>query len=257
MKHLKKLAGPGFTLIELLVVIVIIAVLAGLIFPVMGKVRLRSLETRTTSNLRQVASAMGAYGADHSGMLPGPLSVEQYPGFGADAKRDAGSLARLLSTYLGLVERKSADEVRTKGTDVLACPLIDPPKDGKLDDVAGYIMNMELVHDYEQPAWGDLKDDKQPLNRSALSAWRDTKPHTETTNGTVNLALKWAMRHTDQLDCKNIPLDGDFVDKLPKEPVFPGEKISGTQYGRYQTLFFDLHVDAYEPAGKDYLNNQN
>ena len=51
MKHSQSSRHAGFTLIELLVVIAIIAVLAGLIFPVIGKVRLRGVETRTLSKL--------------------------------------------------------------------------------------------------------------------------------------------------------------------------------------------------------------
>ena len=66
-KPIDKPAPSGFTLIELLVVIAIIAVLAGLLFPVIGKVQLRGIETRTTSNLRQVGAAMGTYSGEHGG----------------------------------------------------------------------------------------------------------------------------------------------------------------------------------------------
>ena len=239
-----KSSPSAFTLIELLVVIAIIAVLAGLIFPVFSKVRIRGVETRTTSNLKQIAAAMGTYGADHDGSLPGPLTVEQYPVFGTDPKHDAGSLAKLLATYLGLSTKKEADKDHSTAADVLACPGATGPK---LDEIPGYIMNMELVHDYEQPAWGVIKGDVQPLKRAALGTWRDTSPEATTNNGTVNLARKWAMRHTDQKDCEKLGLTGDWVEKLPKEPVFDGKVVAGKQYGRYQTLFFDLHVESYDP----------
>ena len=241
MKPIDRPTHSGFTLIELLVVIAIIAVLAGLLFPVIAKVKLRGIETRTTSNLRQVAGAMGAYGADHGNALPGPLSVEQYPSFGLDPKRDSGSLAKLLAKYLVLSERKSEDANQTTGNAVLACPMVNVPDGGKLDDIAGYIMNMELVHDYEQPAWGDVKDETQPLTRAALSSWRDKSVNAVTPDGTgsVVLARKWAMRHTDKKDCEKLKLSGDWVEKLPKEPVFDDH---------YQTLFFDMHVESYKPV---------
>ena len=255
MKYPESLKRSGFTLIELLVVILIIAVLAGLIFPVMGKVRLRSLETRTTSNLRQVGTAMSSYSNDHEGMLPGPLTVEQYPTFGLDEKRDKGSLARLLATYVGLSERKSVEKDQASAAGVLTAPYLNLPATVKLDDIAGYVMNMELVHDYEQPAWGDLsgKEEKQPLTRAALSAWRDTSNDALSKDSTVNLTRKWAMRHTDKIDCGKLALSGDWVDKLPAEPVFGYNENKPKEPGTYVTLFFDMHV---EPAYKPVYNDQ-
>ena len=249
MKHFARFTRSGFTLVELLVVIVIIAVLAGLIFPVVAKVRIRGVETRTVSNLRQIGAAMGAYNNDHESRLPGPLSVEQYPVFGNDPKRDKGSLARLLATYLGLSEKKSADKEQAIAADVLVCPMSNSPNGVKLDEIAGYIMNMELVDDYGQSAWGDIKDDTQPLTRSALTAWRDTSSDATTKDGAMNLARKWAMRHTDQKDCAKLALSGDWVDKLPKEPVFGYNERKPDEPGTYVTLFFDMHVEpSYKPV---------
>ena len=248
MKPHDNFTRSGFTLIELLVVIAIIAVLAGLLFPVIGKVQLRGVETRTISNLRQVAAAMGAYSGEHNGTLPGPLSVEQYPTFGTDPKRDSGSLARLLNKYLSLSEKKSAEKSQVSGNAVLACPVVNLPEGVKLDDIAGYIMNMELVHDYEQAAWGDIKDknEAQPLTLSALSSWRDKSANAITPDGSVVLARKWAMRHTDKKDCDKLMLSGDWVEKLPKEPVFDDH---------YQTLFFDMHVESYKPVYDEKTGN--
>ena len=250
MKHSESPKRSGFTLIELLVVILIIAVLAGLIFPVMGKVKLRSIETRTTSNLRQIGTAMISYSNDHDSTLPGPLTQEQYPTFGLDEKRDKGSLAKLLSTYIGLSARKSADTEQASPTGVLTAPISNLPDGVKLDEIAGYIMNMEIVHDYEQPAWGEIsdKEEKAPLTRAALSAWRNTAVDASTSSPTVNLTRKWAMRHTDQKDCKDLQLAGDWVDKLPKEPVFGYNESKPKEPGTYVTLFFDMHVEpAYKP----------
>ncbi len=47
------------------------------------------------------------------------------------------------------------------------------------------------------------------------------------------------MRHTDQYDCKLLGLTDDWVQKLPKDPVFEDH---------YQTLFFDWHVESYKPT---------
>ncbi len=60
----------GFTLIELLTVIAIIAVLAGLIFPVFLTARGKARETVCFSNLRQVGLSVSMYAQDNDGLYP-------------------------------------------------------------------------------------------------------------------------------------------------------------------------------------------
>jgi len=55
-------AGPrGFTLVELLCVVAILAVLAGILFPVFGQVRERARRISCLSNLQQLAKAQQLY----------------------------------------------------------------------------------------------------------------------------------------------------------------------------------------------------
>ncbi len=60
----------AFTLVELLVVIGIIAVLAGILFPVFAHARARGQQTHCAANMRQVHTALVAYSEDHGGLLP-------------------------------------------------------------------------------------------------------------------------------------------------------------------------------------------
>ncbi len=60
----------GFTLIELLTVIGIIAVLAGIIFPVFAAARGKARQTACVSNLRQLGMAIQMYASDYDGQLP-------------------------------------------------------------------------------------------------------------------------------------------------------------------------------------------
>jgi prepilin-type N-terminal cleavage/methylation domain-containing protein/prepilin-type processing-associated H-X9-DG protein len=60
----------AFTLIELLVVIAIVAILAGMLLPVLGTVREAAHATRCRSNLRSIATACLVYADANEGALP-------------------------------------------------------------------------------------------------------------------------------------------------------------------------------------------
>lgn len=60
----------GFTLIELLTVIAIIGILAGILIPVVGRVRESAYRTKCASNARSLAQACHIYSADHGDFPP-------------------------------------------------------------------------------------------------------------------------------------------------------------------------------------------
>src|SRR5205823_3949372 len=81
--HTKR--APGFTLIELLVVIAVIAILAGILFPVFAQAREKARQSTCMSNLKNIVLAHLMYVQDHDEVLPPdrtfrcPLEVV-YPG---------------------------------------------------------------------------------------------------------------------------------------------------------------------------------
>jgi prepilin-type N-terminal cleavage/methylation domain-containing protein len=64
--HPFRFAGRGFTLIELLVVISIIAILAGLLLPVLGKARKSAQVTRAKTEINTLMGAITSYENDYS-----------------------------------------------------------------------------------------------------------------------------------------------------------------------------------------------
>src|ERR1051326_4729117 len=69
----------GFTLIELLVVVAIIAILAGILFPVFAQAREKARTITCASNLRNLGTAMLMYTQDYDECLPLSASTSAAP----------------------------------------------------------------------------------------------------------------------------------------------------------------------------------
>jgi prepilin-type N-terminal cleavage/methylation domain-containing protein/prepilin-type processing-associated H-X9-DG protein len=89
----------GFTLIELLVVIAVLAILAGILFPVFAKARSSARKSTALSNLKQIGAALHMYTADYDEHLPNRWPI--WNGYREFYWRvEGGDLPSLLKPYV-------------------------------------------------------------------------------------------------------------------------------------------------------------
>lgn len=67
---MSSLPPKGFTLVELLIVIGIIALLIGLLLPVLNRARASSMKTACAASLKEIGRAFELYTSDHEGWYP-------------------------------------------------------------------------------------------------------------------------------------------------------------------------------------------
>src|SRR5947209_973259 len=70
MKRFSGKRASGFTLIELLVVIAVIAILAGILFPVFAQAREKARQAACASNMKQIGMAFRMYVQDYDQYFP-------------------------------------------------------------------------------------------------------------------------------------------------------------------------------------------
>lgn len=97
--------APGFTLIELLVVVAIVAILAGLLFPVFARAKTACYSARCASNLRQIGIAVKAYCNDHNDRMPVidtmfEMNANRVSGYNPLADANVRSPMKVMGAYL-------------------------------------------------------------------------------------------------------------------------------------------------------------
>jgi prepilin-type N-terminal cleavage/methylation domain-containing protein len=111
---------PGFTLVELLVVIGIIAVLIGILIPVLAKTREQATRTQCASNLRQWGIALRAYSVNNRGYFPynGPAKPPGIPIGAHDISWNSSVVQDFFQAYL--IKNRTLGQ--RSGENILFCP---------------------------------------------------------------------------------------------------------------------------------------
>ncbi len=230
----------GFTLIELLVVIAIIAILAAIMFPVMGATKKSARRSACISNMHQIGLALKAYATDYDRFYPRmdhPAPSTRYPG-----RTDLNPWCDQAARYA------------SKGSGVFVCPMGQVPSSNPADWTpegkplglannlrraigAGFVpfqysygANYWIMSSYNDPSGGIRDGDSVPAAKMVFIA---------------ETSWPWFQSQQEHDDGKWVSWSGsdyfyDMIDWRHPEPTAPG--AAGTRDGAANFLFLDGHV---------------
>jgi len=124
----------GFTLVELLVIVSLIALLVGILLPVLGVARGSARAVECLSNLRQMSTAASAYTTNHHGVFP---LAYYFPGGGDSLSWEINTIAGVHSPGI-LWDGQGVTQINQ-------CPSYDGPDNWSSSPYSGYNYNTSFI----------------------------------------------------------------------------------------------------------------
>lgn len=214
---------------ELLASISIVALLAALLFPAVGRMRTLGLQTKGISNLRQVGLAVANFCGENKGRLPGPGTTGYYPYYTQSGTASSYIVAGQLAPYLDAAIPPGAAR-----TDVIRIPALEDPgfksvmKDSTI--APNFVQNSVLS---DQPG---VPGKVRIFGNIASGATPATSPLTLFDIANLGGSTKvWMLTTTDQQLPSSLTNKSGWVSNLPATPAYGNVRLR---------LFVDAHVEA-------------
>ena len=216
----------GFTLVELLVVIGIIAVLIGLLLPVLGRARESANRLKCASNLRQIGMALVMYTIEHDGKYPNRRTIS--PAFPNGT--DQLSWRTLIYPY-------------TQNTEVVSCPTNPDREKLSMDDDFPTAFNISYACNFN---WGaNTNTDPNPLAALGKGVFGN-----QLSPGVKTSMVRRSSEVIAVVEAYNMPFTNFVVDYLNGSfagyTYYNGTLFTGHK-GASNYLFCDGHVEAMRP----------
>lgn len=199
----------GFTFVEALAIILVLALIASILTPMLARARQKANQTTCTANLQRIGQALQSYAEANQDRLPGPVSPLAQASYDLNSEHQ---LICFLAPQLGC-PKPSKDRVTAQ---VLLCPAAAPRASESASPVSpsSYVLNTSLkttegarVYPFGSPG----QPESPPLKLSALAV--TAPPHqtaalSDADKANVNPTLKgWG-----ELPYK--PIHGKFRNQL-------------------------------------------
>ena len=243
----------AFTLVELLLVLAIIAVLVGILLPVIGRVRRSAQAAGCAANLSQLGQAMVLYAQQHGGHLPaGHRFVQDPVTYGNSVWWSwDDAIAPLLGTVSPAMQAELAGLHTTNPSPLLQCPSDDrtPPEYADGRPVAGtrsYSMTPARFGPAGRSMWGMGADGVGPHDGYVRLA--------DARDGSRTLLL--VENHCDDATGGNLAGGGahattptPLLQRGTQAPGAPGrwDRLPPAHDGAWNYLFCDGHVERLPP----------